>query len=45
MIDRWDALAIAGLLAVMAGLLNINPWLLLVMWGVIMVAVGLVKGR
>lgn len=45
MIDRWDGLAAVGLLVATAGAVLVNPWLVLVLFGVLAVCVGVVKGR
>lgn len=45
MIDRWDGLAAVGLLAATAGAVLVDPWLVLVLHGVLAVIVGAVKGR
>lgn len=44
-VDRWDGLAVVGLLVATAGAVLVNPWLALVLFGVLAVAVGVVKGR
>lgn len=43
--DRWDGLAAVGLLAAVGGAAMVDPWLVLVLFGVLALAVGAVKGR
>lgn len=45
MIDRWDGLAVVGLLAATGGCVMVDPWLVLVLYGVLAVVVGVVRGR
>lgn len=44
-LDRWDGLAVVGLLAATAGAVMADPWLLLVLYGVLLMAVAVSKGR
>lgn len=44
-IDRWDGLAVVGLVAATGGAVMVNPWLVLVLFGVLAIVVGAVKGR
>lgn len=43
--DRWDGLAVVGLLAMAAGAVMVNPWLLLVLFGALALGVGVWRGR
>lgn len=45
MIDRWDGLAVVGLLVATAGAVLVHWALMLVLFGVLAVVVGVVKGR
>ena len=45
MIDRWDGLALVGLLVATAGAVLVNPWLVLVLYGMLAVIVGVWRGR
>ena len=42
--DRWDGLAVVGLLAMTVGAVMVDPWLLLVLYGALAIIVGVVKG-
>lgn len=44
-LDRWDGLAVVGLLATAAGAVMVDPWLLLVLFGVLAIVVGVARGR
>lgn len=44
-IDWWDGLVVVGILAATGGAVMVNPWLLLVLYGVLAIIVGAVKGR
>ncbi len=42
---RWDALAVVGLLVATVGAVLVSPWLVLVLYGLLTMAVAVVKGR
>ena len=44
MMDRWDGLAVIGLLAATVGAVMVDPWLLFVLYGALAMIVGIVKG-
>lgn len=44
-VDWWDGLAVAGLIAATAGAVMVDLWLVLVLYGVLAMVVGVVKGR